>query len=185
MAKRQKGLLVLDLRADFAAISAHLAERVRAFDPATNDGPGEPGPVKMVEVGFDYAQSGWVAIVFDTRLDAGPDGEWNEHIEGNAFERPQWETAGEANMDGPITLVRPDGSEAELPAGAELAEPLGELLKAVLLKARADGVFAPLPKAPGCELGVEHQDGAYGWPAYEDRGRENLAAPGAAAGGGA
>ena len=49
-----------------------------------------------------------------------------------------------------------DGTEVELPEGSELAEPLGELIKAVLLKARGDGMFAGLPKAAGCELGVEH-----------------------------
>ncbi len=164
----------LDLRRDFAEIYAHVADRVRNFDPATNDGPGDPGPVKMVEVGFEYAQAGWVVVVFDTRPDAGPDGEWNAHIEGNELERPDWLAAGEANMDGPITLVQVDGTEVVLPECTELAEPLGELVKAVLLKARADGVFARLPKAPGCELGVEHSEGAYGWPAYEDRGEENL-----------
>ena len=78
-------------------------------------------------------------------------------------------------MDGPITLVQPDGTEVELPEGSELAEPLGDLIKSVLLKARADGLLATLPKAPGCELGVEHSEGAYGWPAYEARGQENLA----------
>ena len=165
----------MDLRRDFADIYAYLADRVRAFDPASNDGPGDPGPVKMIEVGFEYSQSGWVAVVFDTRPDAEPDGEWNSHIEGNELERPDWLAAGEANMDGPITLVQLDGTDVELPEGSELAEPLGDLIKAVLLKARADGVFAALPKTAGCELGVEHHDGAYGWPAYEDRGRENLA----------
>lgn len=165
----------LDLRRDFADIYAYVANRVRGFDPATNDGPGAPGPVKMIEVGFEYSQAGWVVVVFDTRPDAEPDGEWNSHIEGNELERRHWEEAREANMDGPITLVQLDGSETVLPAGTELAEPLGELVKEVLLKASADGVFAGLPKAPGCELGVEHHDGAYGWPNYEDRGQENLA----------
>ena len=165
----------LDLRRDFADIYAHLVDRVRAFDPATNDGPGDPGPVKFIEIGFEYSQAGWVVVVFDTRPDAEPDGEWNSHIEAKAFERPEWLAAGEANMDGPITLVQLDGTEAVLPEGTELAEPLGELVKAVLLKARADGVFAGLPKASGCEWGVEHHDGAYGWPEYEARGQENLA----------
>ena len=44
-----------------------------------------------------------------------------------------------------------------------------------LLKARADGVFAGLSKAPGCELLIEHFDGGYGWPEYDDRGNENVA----------
>jgi hypothetical protein len=165
----------LDLRRDFDEIYAYLAERVRTFDPKENDGPGKPGPVKMIQVGFEYSQGGWVAVVFDTRPKAEPDGEWNAHIEGNALERLEWLAAGEANMDGPITLVQLDGTEVELDEGTELAEPLGELVKEVLLKARADGVFAGLPRAKGCHLGVEHHDGAYGWPAYEELGQENLA----------
>jgi hypothetical protein len=52
---------------------------------------------------------------------------------------------------------------------------LGDLLKSVLLRARSDGVFAHLPRSPQCELGVEEHDGNYGWPAYEERGKENLA----------
>jgi hypothetical protein len=60
------------------------------------------------------------------------------------------------------------------PPHTELAIPLGEMLKAVLLKACADGVFASLPRATNCELGVEHFDGGYGWPMYEARGQENL-----------
>jgi hypothetical protein len=165
----------LDLRRDFKEIYAHLVARVRNFKPDSNDGPGDPGPVKMIEVGFEYSQCGWLAVVFDTRPNAEPDGEWTGHIDGNAIERPHWLEAGEAHMEGPITLVHWDGTRKELPASTELAELLGELIKAVLLKARADGVFVKLPKAPGCELGVEHLEGYYGWPAYEDRGKENLA----------
>ncbi len=165
----------LDLRRDFADIYDYLADRVRGFDPAVGGGLGDPGPIKMIEVGFEYSQAGWIIVVFDTRPDAEPDGEWTSLIEGNAFDRPLWLAAGEANMDGPITLVGLDGESTVLPEGTELAEPLGELVKAVLMKARADGLFAALPKAAGCELGVEHFGGAYGWPAYEARGQENLA----------
>jgi hypothetical protein len=165
----------IDMRRDFEDIYAHLADRVRRFDPTGGNVLGEPGPVKMVEIGFEYSQAGWLVVVFDTRPEAEPDGEWTGLIEGNELERPQWLEAGEANMDGPITIVRLDGSQEEAPAETELAEILGEMVKAVVLKARADGVFAALPKAPGCELGLEHFSGAYGWPAYEERGQENLA----------
>jgi hypothetical protein len=165
----------LDLRRDFAEIYEYLADCVRRFDPAVGGGLGDPGPINMIEVGFEYSQAGWVVAVFDTREDAEPDGEWTSLIEGNEFERPNWLAAGEANMDGPITLVGLDGASKVLPEGTELAESLGELVKAVLIKARADGMFAALPKAPGCELGVEHFEGAYGWPAYDARGQENLA----------
>ena len=163
----------LDLRRDFADIYAHLAERARGFDLAGGNVLGDPGHVKMIEVGFEYSQAGWVVVVFDTRPDAEPDGEWTSLIEGNELERPHWLEAGEANMEGPITVVQMDGTEAILPAGTELAEPLGELVKAVVFKARADGVFAGLPKAAGCELVVEH----FGGPEFEARGVDNLATP--------
>ena len=167
----------LNLRQDFADIYAHLADRVRAFDPSGGNVLGDPGPVKAVEVGFEYSQAGWLVVVFDTRPNAEPDGEWTSLIEDNELERPNWLEAGEAIMDAPITVVELDGRESSLPSETELAEILGEAIKAVVLKARADGVFAGLPKAPGCELGVEHFSGCYGWPVYEERGQDNLAEP--------
>jgi len=165
----------LDLRREFAEIYAHLADRAHRFDPAGSNVLGDTGPVKSIEVGFEYSQAGWLVVVFDTRPNAEPDGEWTSLIEGNELARPHWLEAGEANMDEPITVVQPDGTEKELPTGTELAEVIGEVVKAALLKARADGVFAALPKAPGCELGVEHFSGAFGWPIYEDRGKDNVA----------
>jgi len=165
----------LDLRSDFTEIYSHLADCIRRFDPTGGNVLGDADPVKMVEIGFEYSQAGWLVVVFDTRPDAEPDGEWTSLIEGNELERPRWLEAGEANMDGPITVIQLDGTEAELPEGTELAEILGEMVKAVVLKAKADGVFAGLPKAPDCELGIEHFSGAYGWPPYEDRGQDNLA----------
>jgi hypothetical protein len=167
----------LDLRKDFADIYAWVDRRVQTFNPDTNDGPGDAGPITRIDIGYGFEQSGWVALVFDTRPDAEPDGEWTMHIDGNDLERPHWVSARETNEDHPLEVMLPDGSNRELPPGAdgELATFLGELLRGVLLKARADGLFAALPKAPQCELGVEEQEGGYGWPVYEARGQDNLA----------
>jgi hypothetical protein len=167
----------IDYRRDFADIYAYVADRVCTFDPASHDGPGPPGPVKMIAVGFSYGDSGWVAVVFDTRPDAEPDGEWNSHIEGNVLERPHWQwEEGDLDEEEPITLIQADGITRVLPEeDVEVAKAIGELLKAVVVKARADGLFEGMPKAAGCELSVEHQDGHFGWPAYEDRGQDNLA----------
>lgn len=171
MAKR------LDLSKDFAAVYAYLAKRVKAFDPAANDGPGDGGPVTRIDFGFGYDQDGWVALVFDTRRDAEPDGEWNEHIEGNDVPRPRWPAACEAIEEEPLTLTLPDGTKRELPAGAAgaLATALGDMLRDVLLKARADGLFAGLRKSKKCELGVEEQNGEYGWPTAKERGKGSRA----------
>jgi len=165
----------LDLRKEFAEIYSYLVDRVHRFDPEKNDGPGDGGPVSFIEVGFEYDQAAWVVVVFDTRPDMEPDGEWNSHIEGQALQRPTWLEAGEAIYERPVTLIQLDGSEQALEVGTELAEPLGELLKSVLLRARSEGVFARLPKTRDCEIGVEHQNGVYSWPAYDDRKKENLA----------
>jgi hypothetical protein len=169
----------LDLRKDFADVYAFVGARVKSFDPAANPGPGKGRRVSRVDVGFGLYESGWACLVFDTRRHPEPDGEWNEYIEDAVLERPRWAEACEAVEVGPLALVLPDGTRRALAAGdvAGLVGALGDMLRDVLLKARADGVFAGLPKAPRCELGVEEQEGGYGWPAYESRGTDNLADP--------
>jgi hypothetical protein len=180
MAKRRKIPFVLDLRREFAEITAHLAERIRKFVPKGDDVLGGRATVNAVEVGFEYAKSGWLVVVFDTRPDAGPDGEWTSRIDGNELERPHWLEAGESAVL--VSLIRLDGTETTLSDEDELGDVLGEMVKAVLLKARADGLFASLPKSPGCELLIENFDGGYGWPEYEALGKENLVLPKASSG---
>ena len=167
----------LDLRKDFADIYRFVSGRVASFDPATNDGPGKGKRVKRIDLGYQFDQAGWVALVFDTRRDAEPDGQWNAHISGNWLERPKWRAASEANQDEPVLFLMPDGTRHEVPPESygEFATALGDLLKGVLVKARADGVFVGLPKSTRCELGVEEHDGNYAWPVHEARGQDNLA----------
>ena len=167
----------LDLRKDFADILTFISKRVRSFKIETNDGPGEGKVVTRIDIGYQCDQAGWVALVFDTRPRAKPDGEWNAHIAGNVLQRPKWLAAMEANGEQPIRVVMPDGIERDLPPESfdELTTILGELLRDVVLKARNDGMFESLPKARRCELGVEEHDGNYGWPVYAQRGRDNLA----------
>lgn len=177
----------LDLRTDFTEILAFIVERVTAYDPEVVAGPGKGGAVSQIDLGFDFVDSGWVSLIFDTRADAEPDGEWTLHIEGNALERPHWARAANAAENGELTLIQTDGAEKvlELPEPAEngdegeednpMAVALGDLLKEVLLKARADGLFEKLPKTENCMLGVEHIRGEYGWPEYDLRGEGNLA----------
>jgi hypothetical protein len=181
-----QGAMPLDLRRDCADIYAYVKDRIRTFDPTNNRGPGKGGPVKQIDVGYECDQSAWVVVVFDTRPDAEWDGEWTGYIEErNELARPHWLQALKTLVKRSISLILPDGSRMEIPAVGsaqaryeQFGEVLGEMIKAVLLQARADGVFASLPKAADCELGVEHFNGAYGWPAYESRRQENLAEPG-------
>lgn len=165
----------LDLPRDFKEIYGYLADLVRNFKPSGTNVLGDDGPVRIVEIGFEYSQDGWIVVVFDTRPNVEPDGEWTALIGGNQLDRSHWLAIGEANMDGPVSVLQLNGTKAILPSGTELAEVLGELVKAVVLKARADGVFAGLPKAPGCALVIEHFGGAYVWPEDEECGKGNLA----------
>ncbi len=154
----------LDLQRDFAEIYAYLAERVRGFDPKTHDGLGGPGSVKLFQVGFEYSQAGWVIAVFDTRPDAKCDGEWTSELENesNLLQRPNWAEAGELHDEAPITIIGHDGTTTVLPVGSELAIPLGDLVKAVVIQALADGMFAALAKSEQCAFGIEHFSGEYG-----------------------
>ncbi|MFL5339647.1 MAG: ankyrin repeat domain-containing protein [Gemmataceae bacterium] len=176
---RRRKIKKLDLRKDFNEIYEHVVERVRTFDASKNAGPGKgSSPVHMIDIGFQCEQDGWVVLIFDTRPDAQPDGEWNSFIDKNRFERPHWHQALLALEDGSVEVLLPDGKKCKITGETEFEDFValfGDLLKGVLLKARADGVFKSLPKAEECHMGVEEQEGHYGWPAYEDRGKDDLA----------
>jgi hypothetical protein len=75
-----------------------------------------------------------------------------------------------------VSVVLHDGTTRTC-GDEELTETVGNFLVAMLLQARTKGVFADLPKADRCELGVEDPTtGAFGWRNYDDRGKSNLVA---------
>jgi hypothetical protein len=136
--------------------------------------------VKRIQLGFGYGDSNFVALHFDTRANSAPDGEWAKHIQENELEMPLWNKILQAWGDKPLRLILPNGTERHVTESDNcnekaLAALFGEMLKGVLLSARAEGAFEELRKAEHCELGVEELEGNYGWPRYEDRGKENLA----------
>ncbi len=162
----------LDLAAEYAAITELLKARVAAFDSETNYGPGEGSTVSSIDLGFDFAQTGWVAVVFDTRPNAMPDGNWTNYLdEDRLLSRPQWPLCAAALAEGhSIALIMRDGTERTLSQESEdLGEILGLTLKDALLDARSAGVFDGLPKSSSCFLGVEDVLGSFGWPADDDR----------------
>ena len=193
----------LDLRKDFKEIYSYVLDRVKTFDLAKNKGPGKANsPITEITIGFQCDQAGWIALVFDTRPKAEPDGEWNKYIKKqNVFKRPHWQKAFEALDEESVEFTLPNGKKKTILPFAddedgdvdraeeeddseddedgdqeddEYVSIFGELLKGVLLKARKDGVFDSLPKAKKCHMGVEEMDGNYGWPDFEDRGKKDL-----------
>jgi hypothetical protein len=47
--------------------------------------------------------------------------------------------------------------------GQELVDSLGDLLRDLLIKANADGLFDPLPRSDDCGLVIEEHEGQYSW----------------------
>lgn len=178
MAKsRPERLTVIDMREEVPELMDYVRRRVGEH-VANAARLGLP-PVKMIEFGFELGQANWVALVFDTRPDAEPDGEWSSEIDDILLERPKWPIWHKLRKNDRVQFVDLSGKTVD--ATEELEDPdetlcgiVGEALKHVLLTARDQGVFANLPKAERCELGVENLEGYYGWPDYEDRGKENL-----------
>lgn len=165
----------INLQEDAAKILDYIRQRVKDYDPETSGGPGDGETVYQIDIGYAHTQWGFLALVFDTRPDAEPDGEWNSYIEDSSLEMPHWEAAFEALCEEkPIEFTHRDGRTkkiTEYPGDERYAEYFGEMLKELLLEARDAGVFADLPTAEVCSLGIEEHDGRYGWPMYKDRGK--------------
>jgi len=139
----------LELGAEAQAIKDYIIERV-ASHPTDQR-------VNFIEFGFQFDQVGFFCVFFDTREDAQPDGTWTMRTEGNSLARDHWVDAIEDQF------------------GESSGTVLGDMIKEVVFGLRYSGAFKSLNKCEGCEFGIEEMCGYYGWPNYEDRGKENTA----------
>ena len=172
----------LDLGIDRKRIAKHVAVRVRDYPVYVNQGPGEDDdPVSLIALGFSFDQSGWIALVFDTRPRAEPDGQWQAYILENEESFEHWFDAvdpiHEATAFGgdgePLVITRANGTKQTFESYDidAIAEQIGSMLWEVLVEARDQGLFGKLPLAQDCLMCVEEQDGYFGWPHYKDRNR--------------
>ena len=107
----------INLKNDARKIYNHIKRRVKDYPKNINPGPGEDeDPISQITLGYSVDQSGWIALVFDTRPGAEPDGEWNSYIEENMLEFTSWSEAIDALFDEnePIELTLPDGKKQTL-----------------------------------------------------------------------
>lgn len=103
----------LDLRRHARKIATHVAQRVRDYPRYVNEGPGrDEDSVSQITLGYQFDQAGWLALVFDTRPGASPDGAWSLWIDPNAIELDEWRKAfHDLDENGsPIEVTLPDGS---------------------------------------------------------------------------
>lgn len=168
--------MVIDIREDVRELLEYVRRRVDEHIAKAAKVKKLP-PVKMIEFGFEFGQGNWVALVFDTRPDAEPDGEWSRGINKLLLERPNWPIWHKLPDDAKVEFIDLKGKKVNVMKNPDkmICKIIGDALKYVLITAWDKGVFRRLPKAGKCELGVENLEGLYGWPAYRDRGKENLA----------
>ena len=162
----------IDIRKDLPDFRAYLIERTKAH-PANE-------PVGLIQLGFEFGQSNYIVLVMDTRPEAEPDGEWTNEIDamidnGTALMRPNLPIWHELPEGERVRFIDISGKEIDVMDDPDnlICGIIGEALKQTLLTARTEGVFKNLPKHPRCQLGVENIEGYFGWPKYEDRGKEN------------
>jgi len=165
--------MIIDIRKDLPDFRAYLIGRTKAH-------VGEP--VSRIQFGFEFGQTNYVVVVMDTRPDAKPDGEWTNEVDSmfdnkTVLLRPNWPICSDLPEGERVTFIDVSGKEIDVMDDPDnlICGIIGEALKQVLLTARAEGIFKTLPKQSRCELAVENIEGYYGWPKYEDRGKENLA----------
>ena len=166
--------MIVDLRQELPELMEYVKRRVD--EHVAKSQTKKLKPVKMIELGFELGQDNWVALVFDTRPDAEPDGEWSRGINRILLRRPKWPILHKLPDDAKMFFIDLSGKKIDVSddGDEDACDVVGETLKHLLLTAREQRVFDKLLKADRCELGVEHLDGCYGWPDYEDRGKENL-----------
>lgn len=172
-------MITIDLRTDAADVQRLLGDAVRDYllkHQAASTAKTHP-PVSRIDLAFslgDGESAPWVHLHLDTKPGGEPDGD-PTHPDYATLPREAWLPAVEAVCrGGAVRVLTPDGGSRECD-DTSLADALGNFLVAALTEARGRGVFAALPRTPRCELGVEDPTtGDFGWPSYEDRGKENL-----------
>jgi hypothetical protein len=172
-------MVLIDLRRDATDIQSMLADAVKRYATkhlSARTAKNHP-PVTRIDLVFslgDSQSTPWVHLHFDTEPGSKPDGS-PTHPDFGKLPRELWLPAVQAVSKGAMASVVTHDGKSKRCDDAALTEVIGTLLVALLLKSRDDGLFSNLPKGDRCELGVEDPTtGAFGWPTYEQRGRENL-----------
>ena len=172
----------IDLREDAKAFRRELESNVQSIVAA------KPASLSALEIGYSCDQSGWIFIHADERPQHERDGQWTTKIdEDRSIDFGHWIDAIESGLEGEaFTVIKIDGTSFVVPAFDEDAEEqddaddpftvaIGEMILAVLLDAKSDGVFTPLKPYGDVQLDIEDFNGGWGWPEYDDLGKTNLA----------
>ena len=172
-------MITIDLKKDALDIQKLLADGVKKYiakHKSSSTAKKHP-PVTRIDLVYslgDSESTPWVHLNFDTKPGSEPDGD-PTHPDFGKLQRKNWLSAVQAVCEDEKVSVTLLNGKAKKCGDEALAETIGKFLVDMLLEARTNGVFAELPQADHCELGVEDPStGEFGWPNYEDRGKKNL-----------
>jgi hypothetical protein len=168
--------MIIDIRDDVPDFLQYIKRRVKQ-QVAASRRRKRPQRVSRIDFGFEFGQGNELWLVFDTRIDAEPDGEWTLQLDKVApLKRPKWPIWHKLPDKEEVFFIDLKGVKKNVMKNPDtkICKIVGDAMKHALLMARDQGFFKPLPKSRNCELGVENMEGFYGWPKYEDRGQENL-----------
>ena len=161
----------LDLRRDLKELEDFILEKIRIYDEYENLGPGDDDdPIQRITLGYYVEQTGYVAVIFDTRPDATNDGEWTMHIEedDNMVFVPGWEDAFNHLCDEvTVTVSLPNGKSRILDTkddNESVATFFGEQICELVLGLKKRKIFDSLPLAKNAVLSVEDFNGLWAWP---------------------
>ena len=148
--------------------------------------------LSAIEIGYDCDQGGWICIHPDRRPEHNRDGTWTNALDDdeNVIKMPHWIEAIELGYEGEeVEVIRFDGSTFVIPPTEEDSDPedeetenadalvpaIGDMIYAVLMAAKKDGMFVALSKFGAVQLDVEEFNGGWAWPEYDELGKTNLA----------
>ena len=173
----------IDLREDAKDFRRELEATVKSI-VATR-----PASLSALEVGYSCDQSGWIYIHADERPRHHRDGEWTTKIAKDKYiDLGHWIEAIEASFEGQaFAVIKFDGTQFLVPGLDEDADEqfgddddaftvaVGEMILAVLMNAKSDGVFMPLKSYGDVQLDIEDFNGGWAWPEIDELGKTNLA----------
>jgi hypothetical protein len=171
---KKKETLSLDLTKERGAFITQLAAAVKQFSTmAKSNGSA---PFTRVDIKFDLTSEAYPRVWFE--LDTEPSGEpstggsktyvISERVCGH------WARPCHAAMEGKtVTVLGPSGS-TKVNNETSLCNAVGLFFVELTKSMRKAELFSSLPRSAKCYLGVSTEDGEYGWPAYEDRGPDNM-----------
>ena len=162
----------LDLAKDQRKIRRYIKQRIKEYPVYVNNGPGDDeDQIQLVTMGYYLEQTGYFALVFDTRPDADSDGEWTLYIDDGVtmLHFPKWCSMLEAWYEGtPIDLVLPNGKSRRVTRKSHthetIAQIFGEMLRDTMISLRDEGALASLPLSDDAFLIVDEFDGHWSWP---------------------